>query len=261
LTLILITLGFTIGVYGSSAGLGGGFLLVPFLLFLYPHESPKFMTSISLAVIFFNALSSSAVYARLHRINYRIGLMFSAMAVPAAATGALTTGLLPRKIFEIIFGSIIIMMAILLWFRPDILINPDVEARSWMRSNPSRDCHHLSLATISGAGIGFISSLLGIGGGVIQVPTLIRFFKFPVHIATATSLFITTLMSFSAMMVHLITGEYSDNLKIIALLTMGVMSGAQIGARISQRLKPSLILRLLAFALGAVGLRLLYRII
>lgn len=259
--LLLIILGFVIGVYGTLVGLGGGFLLVPLLLFLYPQESPKLITSISLAVIFFNALSGSIAYVRLHRIDYRIGLGFSTMAVPAAAIGALTIGLFPRGIFEAIFGFIITIMAILLWLHPKILINPKVEGDG-ISSNPS-GIHYpiLPLGAALGFGTGFISSFLGIGGGIIQVPVLIHFFNFSVHMATSTSLFMMTLMSFSAVMAHLITGEYSNNLGIIALLTTGVMGGAQLGARISQRLKASFILRLLAFALGFVGLRLIYRVI
>lgn len=259
ISFLLILLGLVVGVYGTLVGLGGGFLLVPLLLFLYPHESPKTITSISLAVVFFNALSGSIAYIRLRRINYRIGLVFGAMAVPTAAIGALIIDLFPRRIFEVIFGSIITTMAILLWLHPKILINPNEKAGVEVRSNPSEI--NYPLATALGFGTGFISSLLGIGGGIIQVPALIHFFHFPVHMATATSLFMMTLMSFSAVTAHLITGEYSGNLVIIAFLTMGVMGGSQWGARISQRLEASFILHLLALALGFVGLGLIYRVI
>ena len=76
--LLLIPLGFAVGAYGTLVGAGGGFVLVPALLLIYPDQPPSSVTSISLAVVFVNASSGSAAYARLKRIDYFTGLMFAA---------------------------------------------------------------------------------------------------------------------------------------------------------------------------------------
>jgi uncharacterized membrane protein YfcA len=70
----LIPLGVVTGAYGTLIGAGGGFVLMPLLLLLYRDESPEIITSISLAVVFFNALSGSLAYARMKRIDYKSGL-------------------------------------------------------------------------------------------------------------------------------------------------------------------------------------------
>jgi len=70
----LVPLGILIGTFGTLIGAGGGFLLAPVLLLAYPDESPEIITSISLAVVFLNALSGSVAYARMRRIDYRSGL-------------------------------------------------------------------------------------------------------------------------------------------------------------------------------------------
>ncbi len=49
----LVPLGFLVGAYGTLIGAGGGFVLMPILLILYPAETPELLTSISLAVVFF----------------------------------------------------------------------------------------------------------------------------------------------------------------------------------------------------------------
>ena len=67
--LLLIPLGLVVGAYGTLVGAGGGFVLVPVLLLLYPDERPVDITAISLAVVFFNASSGSIAYARLRRID------------------------------------------------------------------------------------------------------------------------------------------------------------------------------------------------
>ena len=76
-----------------SAPLGLGHrVLVPLLLLFYPHESPDTIASISLAVVFFNALSGTLAYARLKRVDYGSGVLLSVATIPGAILGALTTG-------------------------------------------------------------------------------------------------------------------------------------------------------------------------
>ena len=87
----LLLLGFFTGGYGTLIGAGGGFVLLPVLLLLYPQESPEILTSISLAVVFFNALSGTEAYAIMKRVDYKSGLLFSMTGLPGAVIGALTT--------------------------------------------------------------------------------------------------------------------------------------------------------------------------
>ena len=103
----LIVLGFGTGAYGTLIGAGGGFVLVPILLLLYPHDGPHLITSISLAVVFFNAASGSEAYARMGRVDYRSGLLFAIATIPGAVLGALTTSLLPRSLFDMTFGVLL----------------------------------------------------------------------------------------------------------------------------------------------------------
>lgn len=90
LWVLLGVIGIFVGAFGTLIGVAGGFLLIPVLFYLYPDESPATITSITLAVAFFNALSGSIAYGRLKRIDYRSGLLFSAAGVPGAIIGALT---------------------------------------------------------------------------------------------------------------------------------------------------------------------------
>ena len=114
----LIPLGFVIGAGGTLIGAGGGFILMPVLLLLYPDESAEIITSISLAVVFFNTLSGSGAYARMKRIDYKSALLFSAATIPGAILGALTTVFIPRRPFNGIFGIFLIATSIFLLLRP-----------------------------------------------------------------------------------------------------------------------------------------------
>src|SRR6266581_1722248 len=111
----LFPLGILIGAFGTLIGAGGGFILVPILLLLYPNEKAEFITSISLAVVFFNALSGSIAYSRMKRIDYKSGAIFALATIPGAILGALSTAYVPRRIFDLIFGVLMIIAALFLW--------------------------------------------------------------------------------------------------------------------------------------------------
>src|SRR3970040_2945330 len=102
--LALVFVGLCIGIFGTPIGAGGGFILMPLLLIMYPQENPELLTSISLAVVFFNALSGTVAYARMKRIDYRSGILFSLATVPGAILGALSTSYIPRRTLNVIFG-------------------------------------------------------------------------------------------------------------------------------------------------------------
>lgn len=266
--LLLVPLGAAVGAYGTLVGAGGGFVLVPALLLLYPDEDPAAITSISLAVVFVNALSGSAAYARLGRIDVATGLYFAAAALPGAVAGALLVQHVPRRAFDVIFGAVLLAIAAYTWWsvgRPQT-VRPPLRGRSVVtRVMPGTDdgqtfrysfvlWHGIALT----AGIGFLSSLLGIGGGVILVPVMITVLRFPVHVAVATSQFVLAFMAGEGSAVHIATGELGgESLLRAILVALGAVPGAQLGARISQRIRGSMIARLLVLALVVVGGRLL----
>ncbi|MGH3000420.1 MAG: sulfite exporter TauE/SafE family protein, partial [Gaiellaceae bacterium] len=96
---ILVAIGVGVGTFGTIVGAGGGFILTPILLLLYPHDSPRTITAISLAVVFFNAASGSVAYARQRRIDYRSGVVFAIATLPGAVGGALLVGHVSRHVF------------------------------------------------------------------------------------------------------------------------------------------------------------------
>jgi uncharacterized protein len=267
--LLLILLGVAVGAYGTVVGAGGGFVLVPVLLILYPDEDPATITSISLGVVFFNALSGSAAYARLRRIDYTSGLVFAAASLPSAIAGAFLVNAMPRDVFDVIFGlSLLAVAAYTIWIvgRPIVMRVPlrgrgviSREMPGTEEGSTFRWSYNVIQGALFSAGIGLLSSLLGIGGGVFQVPLMITLLRFPIHVATATSQFVLLFMSGEASAVHLLNGDLmGENLVRTLLLSLGVIPGAQCGARLAQRFHGPMIARLLAAALIVVGGRLLY---
>lgn len=253
----LLVLGLVIGSYGTLIGAGGGFVLMPLLMLIYPREAPDSLTAVSLAVVFFNAASGSLAYARMRRVSYRSGLLFAAAGIPGAVAGAFSTAWIPRTIFNGVFGVLMLAAAafLLLTTQPAPPAPPAGHAEKPAGLVPP---YNRPLGAGISFLVGYVSSLLGIGGGIIHVPVMARVLKFPVHVATATSHFVLAILALAGSIVHLAHGDFGDGgVGRIAPLSLGVVLGAQFGALLSDRVQGRWILRGLAVALAFVGVRIL----
>ncbi len=259
---LLGLLGFGLGAFGTLVGAGGGFILTPILLILYPHDSAKTITAISLVVVFFNALSGSIAYFHQRRTDYRSGLAFALATLPGAIGGALLVSTVSRRLFDLLTAAVLALLAV--WLvagrcesgsragkgSPRLL--RDREGRSYRYSVP------VGRGILYSLGVGFASSFLGIGGGIIHVPLLVRALGFPTHVATATSHFVLAIMSGGASITHLVTGSFAHGhgLHRAISLSIGVIAGAQLGALLSRRISGRAIEWLLTAALVALAVRL-----
>ena len=261
---LLVGLGVVVGGFGTIIGVGGGFILVPVLLLAYPDDDPAVITSISLAVVFFNALSGSLGYARLRRTDYRTGLTFALATVPGAIVGAAATNWLPRQAFDLTFGLLLIAVSIYIASRAGAMSGTRLASLRPSAQRSLTDSAGVTYAysfnrelgiTISFF-VGFIASFLGVGGGIIHVPVMVSLLNFPAHVATATSHFILMFTALVGTAVHIVDGSLAEGWARMTALAVGVVAGAQIGARLSDRLPAGVIVRLLAGALFVVAIRL-----
>lgn len=247
----LLPLGLIVGAFGTLVGAGGGAVMVPVLLVLLPRESPATITAISMAAVFFNAYSGTISYMRMGRVDYRLGTLFTLASLPGAVLGVLVIQHIPRNVFDPLFGLLLLSIGSYL------LANP-LGSKAAADGESASDSRTL-LGSIGTAYIAVLASLMGIGGGIIHVPFLVRVLHLPPHTATATSHFVLTFVALTATVTHVAMGEFDHGLTQTMYLAVGMMMGAPVGAAISTRIHGSLLVRLLAFALCLVGLRLLAR--
>ena len=115
--------------------------------------------------------------------------------------------------------------------------------------------YNRGLGIMASMGVGFLSSIFGVGGGIIHVPLMIYVLNFPVHIATATSCFILAVSALGGTVTHVLLNHV---VWLPALcISIGAALGAQIGARISRKTRSKTILMLLALAMLCVSVRLI----
>lgn len=261
----LLVIGFGVGTFGTLVGAGGGFLLVPLLALLEPALPAESITSISLAVVAMNATSGAVAYARQRRIDYRSGIAFALATLPGSVAGALLTRTVSRSAFDAIFAVLLVALAVFVVVSHEDEPEAAPEGGGWghvlreLTDRSGRDHRYrvnVPLGVALSLVVGFVSSFLGIGGGVIHVPALVGLLRFPPHIATATSHFVLAVMATVGMGTHIAAGDFGDLGGQAVLLGFGAIAGAQLGARLSGRVHGVIIVRALALSLVFVGVRL-----
>lgn len=242
--------GLLVGALGTLIGAGGGFLLMPLLLFVYRGRNPEELTAWSLAVVLCNSASGSIAYARAKRIDYRSGILFTLAALPGAWFGAQLTAHLSRSWFALLFGLFLIAISGYLLVRS----SSDVDLGS--SADLALPRGKLWLGAALSLLVGVISNVFGIGGGILHVPLLVYAVGFATHRATATSHFVLAITALAGVLAHVAAHSLILELVPLLPLVVGATVGAQIGAHFSARVRGPWIIRSLALGLVAVGIRL-----
>ncbi len=263
-------LGFGVGLFGTLIGAGGGFLVVPFLLIVY-HLKPDRAAGTSIAVVFLNALTGTGAYITQKRIDYRAGLAFGIASLPGAFLGSYLSSRIPMGPFQIGFGVLLLFVAAIVVFgypkgeRLSGLREATREEGMWIVPRKLTDSlgqtfeyrYNEALGVQISFFVGILSSVLGIGGGIIHVPALTFLLGFPPHIATATSHFVLAISTAAGLASHYTQGHVLLGLAV--LMGAGVVAGAPVGARLAQKMHGRLIMKLLAIGIACLAIRLLWR--
>jgi len=269
--LFLMSLG--AGILASLVGIGGGVIFVPmFNLFMgLPIEDA---IGTSMCTIIFTSLSGSIYYAKEKRIDYKTGLLMEITTIPGAIVGAATTELLPEVVLKSIFFSFLFFSGFKLIRRKDTKKSSNVAFKrsslkflniGWERKFTDTQGKEWSyfvnvpLMLMSGFLAGFISGLLGIGGGTLKVPILAIVLGIPVHIATATSTFMILLTSTSGGITHLYLGHV--HLEIVLVAALGAILGAQMGPRLNIKVSPRYLRKIVGTVLILVAANMAYNTI
>ncbi len=242
--IILTIVSIIAGILGSLLGLGGGFIIAPALSFM--SLTPYQIASTSLFSVLSTSASSTILYAKQRRIDYKEGVRFALIAIPGSILGAYISKMVSLQEFRIYFAIILIIGAIYIIKRYTI--------------NNNKYKHGLIILVYIGSFFaGLISSLFGIGGGIIYMPLLIGVLAMSVKSSTATSQFILLLSSIAGLVTHVYLAHPDYTLAII--LIIGTFIGAQVGAYISRVIKEESLRRLVSIAIIAIAIRMLIEVL
>lgn len=238
--IILVAVGLGAGTLGSMIGVGGGILMVPALAFL--GLPPTQIASTSLFAVTSTSVSSTMTFSRQKRIDYRLGAEMAAFAMPGAVLGAFLSDQLSAQDFRLYFGILLSLVGLYVAFRSSIL----KEKAESKLSTPRR----AGLYAIT-FGAGIISSLFGVGGGIIFVPAMLLILGMTMQKAAPTSQLTLMITALAGVFTHAAL-QHPDYVYVLAL-SAGAFAGAQLGARWSKKAKEVLLQRMLGIVLIAVA--------
>ena len=183
------------------------------------------------------------------KVYYDAAIRFSLATVPGAVIGSYLAEYFTSASFKISFGALLIIVSLLMLFRTK-------KQESKSKFGEEGYTYNRTLGVLISTLVGFLSSVLGIGGGVIHVPAMVYILGFPTHIATATSHFVLAISTLFGVVTHYFLG----NILVKPALTIGIgaVVGAQIGAHLSLKVKSKSIMVLLSITLFLLGLRLMF---
>ena len=244
---VSIGLGLVIGALVGLLGGGGSILAVPALVYLAGQDLQQAVAT-SLVVVGITALVAVTPRMRAQQISWRIGLLFGAAGAATAFAGAAVNRLLPDAVTLALFAVLMVGAGVrMLQEEPAIGTACAVDAGrvNWRRCLPR------TLA--GGLGVGFLTGLLGVGGGFLIIPVLVLALGLPMGTAVGTSLLVVAINSAAGFVAH--AGEAALDVPVAAAFTAAAVLAALAAGRLGSRTDTDRIRRWFAWlVLGVAGL-------
>ncbi len=274
---VLLAMGAAVGFLSGMFGVGGGFLITPLLIFY--NIPPAIAVATGANQVIASSFSGALSHMKRGTLDFKLGGVLLAGGVVGSTGGIYVFGLL-RRIGQLdLFISL--LYVVLLGTVGGLMLVESVNAlratrsgaaptlkksgqHNWIHRLPLKMRFRASKLFVSvipvlglGAGIGFLSSIMGVGGGFIMVPALIYLLKVPTNVVIGTLLFQIIFTSAYTTLVHATTNQTVD-VMLAFLLMAGGVAGAQYGAKAGQRLRGEQLRALLAMLVLAVAVRLAF---
>lgn len=240
-------LGILVGLLGALLGIGGGMVIVPLLVFVW-HYEPQLAIGTSVLVVLMNAVSGTWGYIRQKKVCVDAALKFAVATVPGAFLGSYAAEYLQDRLFYLVFGAFFVLAAINMYRKA----NKEAAGKT---AGEVPEVYNWKLGVLCSVGVGFLASILGIGGGIVHVPFMVYVLNFPVHVAIATSSCILAVSSLAGLVSHAMLGHivWSSGLAIGA----GAFVGAQGGVALAQRLQSGILMKLASVLVLITGIKFL----
>jgi|TARA_B100001741_G_scaffold220142_1_gene182587 uncharacterized membrane protein YfcA len=272
----IFILSLVVGILSGLFGVGGGFLMTPFLIFL--GVPPAYAVSNEANNILGTSISGSTTHYLKGTLDYKMGIM-----IVIGGTFGTILGILTFTYFQDI-GKINIVISLAYMYilaiigtamlvqgvseidraRKKIVVKKKLHDHYWIHGLPFRmrfkksKLYESAFTPISiGLVVGFIAAIMGVGGAFILVPAMIYIIGMPTKLIPGTSLFVTIFVSAIVTILHAFNYGTID-LILVTVLILGSILGVQIGQKIGEKVDSSEFKTILAILLLLVGIAIAY---
>jgi len=272
----ILLLSAIVGVLSGLFGVGGGFLMTPFLIFL--GVPPAYAVANEANNILATSVSGSTTHYLKNTLDYKMGFM-----IVIGGTIGTTLGILIFTYFKdlgkidtvislaymyilAIIGTLMLVESLgeIDRSKKNIVVRKKLHVHYWIHGLPlrmrfpkSKLYESIFTPILIGLLVGFIAAIMGIGGAFILVPAMIYIIKMPTKLVPGTSLFVTIFVSVIVTFLHSFNFGSID-LMLVFMLVIGSIIGVQIGQKFGENIDSSGLRALLAILLLIVGIAIAY---
>jgi hypothetical protein len=257
-------LGILVGLLMGLTGAGGGILSVPLLIF-FVHLPIAQASPIALCAIACTATLGAVIGLRRRILRYKAALLMSLFGLTLSPLGLWLAKIVPQTPLLVLFSLILFFVSIRLF----------VQARQTLQGiepqdKPPPPCQlDLSIGKLiwtvpcaralmsAGASAGFLSGLLGVGGGFIIVPALKKFTDLPMQSIVATSLGVLAIVSSGSALLTFVSGDL--NTAIAVVFSAGSLLGLLLGKAVEKKLSGPRVTQVFAIFTFLVALSLIFK--
>ena len=265
-----------VGVLSGLFGVGGGFLMTPFLIFL--GVPPAYAVANEANNILATSVSGSTTHWLKNTLDYKMGFMIVIGGSIGTTLGIYTFTYFKGigKIDTVISLAYMYILAIIGTLmlveslgeidkaKKNVIERKKLHVHYWIHGLPlrmrfpkSKLYESVFTPIIIGLAVGFIAAIMGIGGAFILVPAMIYIIKMPTRLVPGTSLFVTIFVSVIVTFLHSINYGSID-LMLVVMLVVGSIVGVQIGQKLGEQIDSTGLKALLAILLLVVGIVIAY---
>lgn len=258
-SLYVFLLGIVAGAIGSLLGLGGGMILVPALL-LFTKLPHNVVVSASLMTVVTSSIASSEIKLKDNLIPLKLATRVEAFGIVGGIIGAFTSKYFEKNVIMTLLGGVMLLVSgkVLLGEVTTRIRsqNGTHKTAKQIESVQPRSSQSFLILGIISCFAGSLSGLLGIGGGIILVPSLSKFAGLNLKSAVATSAYVMGIAASGGAFVHYMQGHMDFNLTTLSVL--GVFPGAIFGSWILRRISADLLRVIFAIVLLVIGVKLCF---
>jgi uncharacterized protein len=264
--ILLLLGGFIAGVFGALLGLGGGVLLIPFLVMILGIPMHQAIATSIIAVI---ATSSAGAAMNLERrtVHMRLGMLLEIATVTGAILGGITANYLSASVLSKLFSGLLFFVALVMIWRArqhtgqEQIFSDGTLPGTFIDDASGRTVRYtvkkVPAAMLVSLVAGNVSGLLGVGGGIFKVPAMHILSGIPMKAATATSNFMIGVTAAASAFIYFSHGHL--NPFIASAAALGVLAGSMTGVRISRRIHSKVLTWVFALALLGISIQLYFK--
>lgn len=211
-----VLIGFTVGLLGG----GGSILGVPMLRYIGGMEAKEAIAT-TLLIVATTSGVGTIQHARAGNVDWRTGAIFTITAAVGGYTGGSAARFLNEATLLFLFAIMMLVTAVMMF-------------RGRKDMTPREESLPFGLASIEGLIVGFVTGLIGVGGGFMVLAALVLAGGMPMHRAVGTTLLVVTLKSYAAFAGYVshVTVDYNLAGSVTAVAVIGTLVGASLSQRV-----------------------------